>query len=75
MLVVRTRRVFYRSRPGAWLLRATVLVALPVLGQVARVLGFVPLPLVLYGAILGVVSGYVLAAEGLKQWFYRKFPR
>ena len=21
-----------------------------------------------------VVGGYVLAAEGLKQWFYRKFP-
>ena len=31
VLVVRTRRVFYRSRPGAWLLRATVLVALLVL--------------------------------------------
>ena len=69
VLVVRTRRVFYRSRPGAWLLRATVLVALalPVIGSVARVFGFVPLPLALYGAILGVVGGYVLAAEGLKQ--------
>ena len=79
MLVVRTRRVFYRSRPGAWLLRATVRVALlvlalPVIGPVARVFGFVPLPLALYGAILGVVGGYVLTAEGLKQWFYRKFP-
>ena len=79
VLVVRTRRVFYRSQPGAWLLRATVLVALlvlalPVIGPVARVFGFVPLPLALYGAILGVVGGYVLAAEGLKQWFYRKFP-
>ena len=38
------------------------------------VFGFVPLPLALYGAILGVVGGYGLAAEGLKQWFYRKFP-
>ena len=78
VLVVRTRQVFYRSRPGSWLLRATVLVGLLVLvlpmSPLARVFGFVPMPLALYGAIIGVVAAYVLAAEALKHWFYRKFP-
>ena len=59
-------------------MRATVLVGLLVLvlpmSPLARVFGFVPMPLALYGAIIGVVAAYVLAAEALKHWFYRKFP-
>ena len=44
------------------------------MSPLARVFGFVPMPLALYGAIIGVVAAYVLAAEVLKHWFYRKFP-
>ncbi|GAB3853850.1 magnesium-translocating P-type ATPase [Hymenobacter terrigena] len=77
VLVVRTRRVFFRSPPGKWLVLSTAAVGLVVLllplSPLARVLGFAPLPLALYGAILGIVATYVLAAETLKQWFYRRY--
>jgi len=77
VLVVRTRQVFFRSRPSRWLLLATaavggVVLLLP-LTPLARVFGFMPLPWALYGAILGLVAAYVLAAEGVKQWFYRQY--
>ena len=78
VLVVRTRRPFYRSRPGRGLVAATALVAGLALGLPAtplgRIFGFVPLPWALYAAILGIVGSYVLAAEGVKRWFYRATP-
>ncbi len=79
VLVVRTRQVFYRSRPGKWLMLATALIAgvillLPI-SPVARVFEFTPMPLSLYGVILGVVGCYVLSAEALKHWFYRTYKK
>ncbi|GAB4010322.1 magnesium-translocating P-type ATPase [Spirosoma migulaei] len=77
VLVVRTRQVFYRSRPGKWLLIATglivgVVLLLPI-SPLAQVFGFVAMPGSLYGAIIGVVGSYVLLAERLKHWFYRTY--
>lgn len=75
VLVVRTRKVFYHSRPGSWLLLATALimgaVVLFPISPLAGVFGFVKMPLPLYGAIIGIVGCYVLSAEALKHWFYR----
>ncbi|WP_338874643.1 magnesium-translocating P-type ATPase [Spirosoma sp. SC4-14] len=77
VLVVRTRRAFYRARPGRWLILATGFVALFVLllplTPLAAVFGFSPLPLALYGAVVGIVGAYVIAAERLKRWFYRTY--
>ncbi len=79
VLVVRTRQVFYKSQPGKWLLLATALIVVVVLllpvSPLARVFGFTPMPPLLYGAIIGIVTGYVAAAEGLKQWFYRTYGK
>jgi Mg2+-importing ATPase len=74
-LVVRTRRPFYRSRPGNVLLVSTlalipavfVIPFVPPLG----VLGFVPLPASLLATIAVITALYVLAAERMKRWFYR----
>ena len=73
-LVVRTRRPFFKSRPGDWLLWSTIGVsalalALPYLG-LTRWLGFVPLPPGLLLALLGLSVIYVLAAELTKRFFY-----
>lgn len=77
VLVVRTRQSFYRARPGRWLAIATGFVALFVvalpLTPLAVVFGFSPLPITLYGAIVGIVGTYVLSAELLKRWFYRTY--
>jgi Mg2+-importing ATPase len=79
VLVVRTRRPFYRSRPARPLLIATlVVVGLTLLlpyTPLARLLGFVPLPAVFLVAMVPIVLLYVVAAEAAKALFYRKEDR
>jgi Mg2+-importing ATPase len=74
-LVVRTRRVFYRSRPGALLLwSSVVMIAItPVIPFLpgAGYLGFVPLSSTLLVALAAVTVLYVAATEAAKRWFYR----
>ncbi|HSP16566.1 MAG TPA: magnesium-translocating P-type ATPase [Thermoanaerobaculia bacterium] len=74
-LVVRTRRVFFRSRPGTVLLWSTVALivltfAIPYLPFV-RILGFVPLPVSLLATLAMITIAYVAATELMKSWFYR----
>jgi Mg2+-importing ATPase len=74
-LVVRTRRPFFRSRPGMLLLSLTLMLAVltpmaPYMPFMA-VFGFVPVPWTLTATVLGITAAYVVAAEGAKRWFYR----
>jgi Mg2+-importing ATPase len=73
-LVVRTRRPFYKSRPGSVLLWTTVVlivitVILPYL-PFTRAFGFVSLPASLMVALVVVVFLYVAGTELLKRRFY-----
>jgi Mg2+-importing ATPase len=73
-LVVRTRRPFFRSRPGAVLLTTTVAVAafafaLPFLPYTGW-LGFVTVPASLLVALAVIAGLYVLAAELAKRRFF-----
>ena len=75
-LVVRTRRPFFRSRPGRLLLAATagvaaVTFALPYL-PFADSLGFVPPSAALLAALLGVTALYVVGTEVTKRLLYRR---
>ena len=75
VLVIRTRQPFFRSRPGHYLLGATLLVVIAAVAlpytPVATILGFTPIPW-RYLAVLGlVVLLYILAAEMAKKFFYR----
>ncbi|MGE3704588.1 MAG: magnesium-translocating P-type ATPase [Vicinamibacterales bacterium] len=75
-LVMRTRRPFFRSRPGRVLLASTLLLmvltfAIPYL-PFAGVFGFVPLPGALLGTIAVITLAYVTATEVQKRWFYRR---
>jgi P-type Mg2+ transporter len=74
-LVVRTRRPFFRSRPGKMLLGLTLLLgvitpALPYLPFMS-VFGFVPIPWTLTALVLAITALYVVAVEVAKRWFYR----
>ena len=74
-LVVRTGRPFYKSRPGRWLLIATIAVviltfALPYLPY-ANLFGFVPLPPELVALIAAITGSYVAVTEVAKRYFYR----
>jgi Mg2+-importing ATPase len=75
-LVVRTRHVFFRSRPGKLLLVSSLIfigitLVLPYLPFVS-VFGFIPLPLPLMLAMLGLTALYVLATELAKKYFYSR---
>jgi Mg2+-importing ATPase len=75
-LIVRTRRVFFRSRPGNLLLASTVIVigvavGLPYL-PFSSLLGFVPLPAPLMLTLIGLTMLYVFVAELTKKYFYAR---
>jgi P-type Mg2+ transporter len=79
VLVIRTRRPFWRSRPGRALLITTVVVALATIAVpytgIGKTLGFTPLPAVFYPALLGILILYVAFAELAKHFFYRWMGR
>ena len=76
VLVIRTRKSFFRSKPGKYLLMTTLLIAvvtclLPIT-PLAEPLGLQPLPLTIYLAIGIVVALYMGAAEMAKRFFYKR---
>lgn len=74
VLVIRTRRSFFTSRPGGYLVLATVAVAgttllLPYL-PIAAALGLTPMPPVFLLMLAAILAGYVVTAELAKRRFY-----
>ncbi len=76
VLVIRTRKPFFKSKPGKYLVIATLLIMVLTLGlpytPIAKVLGFQPLPvsfLLMMGVIVVV---YIIATEMVKKLFYRR---
>jgi Mg2+-importing ATPase len=76
VLVVRTRRSFFRSQPGRHLVMATALVVVATIllpyTPLSGILGFSPLPLGVMLMLAGVVAVYVVAAEFAKRVFYSR---
>jgi Mg2+-importing ATPase len=76
MLVIRTQKPFFRSKPGKYLLIGTLLVAAATLvlpySPLKGALGFTPLSLPLLLTLLGITGLYVLASEAAKRAFYRR---
>lgn len=75
-LVLRSRRPFFKSRPGGLLLVSTVVliplsVAVPYLPY-ASLMGFVPMPPALAVSLVAIVALYVVSAELFKKKFYRR---
>jgi len=76
-LVVRTRKLSIHSRPGKYLLISTIAVAalafiIPYL-PFAGLFSFVPLPLWLMIALIGITFAYVISVEITKRYFYARF--
>ena len=76
VLVIRSRKPFFSSRPSKYLLIATLVVvfatvALPYT-PFGRIFGLSPLPLSFILLIITIVSLYVLSAEIVKAFFYKK---
>jgi Mg2+-importing ATPase len=77
IFAIRTRRVpFLRSRPSPGLIVASLgVVALGIflpLSPLAAVLGFDPLPVPFFLALLGMIVVYLVLVELAKQWFFAR---
>jgi P-type Mg2+ transporter len=75
-LVVRTRHVFWRSRPGKYLLLTSLIfivitLALPYIPSIS-IFGFIPLPAPLMLAMVGLTILYVGVTEIAKRYFYSR---
>jgi Mg2+-importing ATPase len=77
-LVVRTRRPFFRSRPGTLLWTSTLAVGLVTLAipylPFGTFLGFTPLPAWVMVALVALTGLYVVAAEMAKKYYYARVP-
>ena len=79
VFVVRTRRPIWKSRPGSWLVRLSLLVfavvvALPYTPAGGWV-GLTPLPLPILGGLGAITLAYLAASEAAKHWFFAHEPR
>ncbi len=76
VLVIRSRRPFFKSRPGKPLLIATLVIVLATLifpyTPIGPIFGFVPLPVSFLMMMGLIVIFYILMAEIVKKIFYQK---
>ena len=77
IFVIRTRRNPFRSRPNPWLIACSLtVVAVAVLLPFTPAgvhLGFVAPPASFFLILAAMLLFYLLAVEGMKQWFFRRF--
>jgi Mg2+-importing ATPase len=76
VLVIRSRKPFFRSRPGKYLLIATMsIVAITMIlpfSPLGKIFGFGSLPVTTYLLILLIVAVYIITAEITKTIFYKR---
>jgi Mg2+-importing ATPase len=78
IFIIRTRGNPLRSRPNPLL--AVTSVAVVIAGMllpystIGQWFGFVPLPPTFLAALGAMIVCYLLLAEGVKRWFYHRFP-
>jgi Mg2+-importing ATPase len=76
IFIIRTRRNPFRSRPNPWLalcvLAIVMLAAVFPFTPLGTSFGFVRPPFSFYTVLAGMVVIYLLAVEGVKQWFFRR---
>jgi Mg2+-importing ATPase len=76
VLVIRSRKPFFRSKPGKYLLIATLSIAVITLilpfTSIGKIFGFSPLSFTTYLLLLLIVILYVFVAEIVKTIFYKK---
>ncbi len=76
VLVIRTRKPFFQSKPGKALFGTTIAVALAILllpyTLLGPLFGFVPLPVVFYPVLGIIIILYITSAEVVKKIFYKE---
>ena len=77
IFIIRTRKNPFKSRPNPWLIACSLtVVAVAVLlpfTPAGAYLGFVAPPAFFFLILIVMLLAYLLAVEGMKQWFFRHF--
>ena len=77
IFIIRTRKNPFRSRPNPWLIACSLTVvavaALLPFTPAGVHFGFVAPPALFFIILVGMLILYLLAVEGMKQWFFRRF--
>ncbi len=78
VLVIRTRKTIFQSRPGKYLALATlgvvVFTFIMPLTPILQLLGFTKVPFSFILEMLAIVAAYVISTEIVKKIFYRFYP-
>lgn len=78
LFIIRTHKNFFKSLPGKYLFILSIIgfiftIASPYIPSFAREVGLVPLPFFQIGAMLVIVAVYIITADLLKVWFFKKY--
>jgi len=76
VFIIRTHKNFFKSRPGKFLFILSIIAFLLTLGlpylPIASEIGLKPLPILNLCAMLLIVIAYIITADILKVWFFKK---
>lgn len=79
VMVIRTHRPFFRSKPGRILAIATLLVAATTITlpytALGKIFGLVPLPWHIMFTLIGITTLYLLASELLKRFMFARLTQ
>ncbi len=78
LFIIRTHKNFFKSKPGKYLFILSIIgfiltISLPYIPFFANEIGLVPLPFFQIGAMLLIVVLYIITADLLKVWFFKKY--
>ena len=78
LFIIRTHKNFFKSQPGKYLFILSVFgfiltIILPYIPFCAKEVGLVPLSFFQIGAMLLIVALYIITADILKVWFFKKY--
>ncbi len=77
VFIIRTHKSFFKSRPGKYLFIFSIIALIITIGlpymPFANKFGLTPLPIINLGAMLFIVAAYILTADVLKVWFFKKY--
>ncbi len=77
LFIIRTHKNFFKSQPGKYLFIFSLVGLALTLGlpfmPFAGAVGLVPLPMMSLGAMLLIVAAYIVTADLLKVWFFKRY--
>jgi Mg2+-importing ATPase len=77
LFIIRTHKSFLKSKPGKYLFLLSILGLIMTIGlpyiPYANDIGLTPLPLINMLAMLLIVLVYIITADLLKVWFFKKY--